>query len=95
MRTVFQRSRLRADEPLVTIATFETSIEASLARGALEAIGIRALGTGETPGAFFTRTGGLATNELQVFQSDGPRARVALRRLTMRLVEPLDASEEM
>ena len=31
------------DEPLVTIATFETELEASFARGALEAIGISAL----------------------------------------------------
>jgi len=28
-------------EPIVTLATFETEFEASLARGALEAIGIR------------------------------------------------------
>ena len=34
---------MHRDEPLVTIATFPTSFEASLARGALEAAGIPAL----------------------------------------------------
>ena len=94
MPGVFQKTGLRADEPLVTIATFETSVEASLARGALEAIGIRALVIGETLGVFSTRRGGLATTELQVFQSDGARALVELRRLTMRLVEPPEAADE-
>jgi hypothetical protein len=33
---------MHRDEPLVTIASFPTSFEASLARGALEAVGIPA-----------------------------------------------------
>ena len=36
------------DEALVTIATFESELEASFARGALEAIGIPALVPGES-----------------------------------------------
>ena len=88
MRGVFRKRGFRADEPLVTIATFETSFEASLARGALESIGIRAMVTTEATGLFSTHRPGLATSELQVFQSDGARASVELRRLTMRIVEP-------
>ena len=40
------------DEPIVTLATFETEFEASLARGALEAIGIRAMVPGEQYGTY-------------------------------------------
>src|SRR5215212_3271382 len=40
------------EEPLVTLATFDTEFEASLARGALEAIGIRALVPGEHSGNY-------------------------------------------
>jgi hypothetical protein len=76
------------DEPLVTVASFETSFEASLARGALEAIGIPAMVPGEALGSFSTHRGGISTTELQVFVSDSDRARVELRRLQMRIVEP-------
>lgn len=74
------------DEPLVTIATFDTAVEASLARGALEAAGIRALVPGEALGAFSTQRGGISSVQLQVFASDCDRARVELRRLQMRIV---------
>ena len=66
------------DEPLVTIATFETELEASFARGALEAIGISALVPGEWSGS----------STLQVFESDRDRALVELRRLKIRIVPP-------
>jgi hypothetical protein len=78
------------DEPLVTIATFMTVMEASLARGALEAIGIRALVPSELPGSFSRVRGAPLAAELQVFESDRPRAIVELRRLQIRLVEPDD-----
>lgn len=75
-------------EPIVTVATFATSVEASLARGALEAIGIRAFVPGEAHGSLSTMyRGGLATTELKVFESDRDRAAVELRRLQIRLVE--------
>jgi hypothetical protein len=64
------------NEALITIATFETELEASFARGALEAIGIRALVPGESSG------------ELKVFESDRDRALVELRRLRIRIVPP-------
>ena len=56
-------------EALITIATFETEVEASLARGALEAIGIRALVPGESSGSFHGMYGGGSTSpaKLQVF----------------------------
>lgn len=79
---------MRRDEALVTIATFETSFEASLARGALEAIGIPALVAGEALGSFSTHRGGISTNDLQVFESDRERALVALRRMQMRIARP-------
>ena len=62
------------DEPLVTIAMFETELEASFARGALDASGISALVPHRA--------------ELQVFESDRDRALVELRRLKIRIVPP-------
>ena len=79
---------MQHDEPLVTIAEFATSFEASLARGALEAIGIRALVPGEELGSFSTHRGGIAGTELQVFASDAARANEELRRMQIRLVTP-------
>ena len=73
----------RTDEPLITIATFEDGIEARLARGALEAIGIRAL----VPENGHSRLGlALVPASLQVFQSDSVRALTELRRMQIRLV---------
>ena len=66
------------DEPLVTIATFETELEASFARGALEVRGISALVPGESSRSL----------TLQVFESDRDRAIVELRRLRIRIVPP-------
>ena len=73
------------DEPLVTIARFETSFEASLARGALEAFGIPALVPGEELGSFSRGQGGIDSTELQVFASDAARAVEELRRMQIRL----------
>jgi hypothetical protein len=76
-------------EALVTIATFDTELEASFARGALEAIGIRALVPGEWSGSFTGMYRGLPHQaELQVFESDRDRALVELRRLQIRIVPP-------
>ena len=78
---------MREDEALVTIATFETEFEASLARGALEAIGIAALVPAETRGTFRGLYGGVpgaGPAELKVFESDRDRAIVELRRLEIR-----------
>jgi hypothetical protein len=76
---------MRNDEPLVTVAVFNTLFDAAVARGALEATGIRALVPEETlvrPHAFFT------TARVQVFESDSARAQVELRRMQIRLVQP-------
>jgi hypothetical protein len=79
----------RDDDALVTIATFETDLEASFARGALDAIGIRALVPGESSGSFSgLYGGGLHRAELKVFESDRDRALVELRRLRIRIVPP-------
>jgi hypothetical protein len=79
----------RDDEALVTIATFDTEIEASFARGALEAIGIPALVRGEWGGSFTGMYRGMKANgELQVFESDRDRALIELRRMQMRIVPP-------
>jgi hypothetical protein len=80
---------MRPNEPLVTIAVFPTAFEASIAKGALEAIGIPALVPDETLG-FLSRNRSMfpPTSELQVFESDRDRAIVELRRMQMRLVEP-------
>ncbi len=73
----------RNDEPLITIATFETSTEAGLARGALEAIGIRAL----VPEDAYWMGVSVTPASLQVFQSDSTRALIALRRMQIRIVK--------
>ena len=77
------------DEALITIAIFETELEASFARGALEAIGISALVPGEWSGSFTGMYRGRPHQaELQVFESDRDRALVELRRLRIRIVPP-------
>lgn len=74
------------DEPIVTVATFETEFEASLARGALEAIGIRAMVPSEWSGGFAGLYSGSArATKLQVFASDRDRALVELRRMQIRI----------
>ena len=78
-----------SDDALVTIATFETEFEASFARGALEASGIRALVPGEWSGSLTGPYRGRPHQaELQVFESDRDRAIVELRRLQIRIVPP-------
>jgi hypothetical protein len=79
----------RTDEALITIATFETELEASFARGALEAIGISALVPGEWSGSFTGMYRGLRHQaELKVFEADRDRAVAELRRLQIRIVPP-------
>lgn len=78
---------MRENELLVTIATFETVWEAAIARGVLEAAGIRALVPEETL-LRSTRNTILPTGSLQVLQSDKDRALVELRRSQIRLVQP-------
>ena len=79
----------RHDDALITIATFDTELEASFARGALEAIGIQALVPGEWGGSFSGMYGGMPHQAaLQVFESDRDRAIVELRRLQIKIVPP-------
>jgi len=85
---------MRHDDALVTIAVFGTSFEASLARGALEDIGIRASVPEELFGPF-SNVGGSGRTAVQVFESDRDRAVVELRRMQMQLVEPRPASTEL
>ncbi len=75
------------DEPLVTIASFASSFEASLAKGALEACGILAVVPDEGLGTFSRNRGGIACGILQVFQSDRDRAIAELRRLNLKVVD--------
>jgi len=82
------------DDPIVTLATFDTEFEASLARGALEAIGIRAMVPGEDSGSYIRRSRVLHGVELKVFQSDWERAAVELRRIQIRVVESDDDTLE-
>jgi hypothetical protein len=83
------------NEPIVTVATFETEFEASLARGALEAIGIHAMVPGEVFDTYARRARGFGGIELKVFESDRDRAAVELRRMQMRLVanDPNDPND--
>lgn len=81
---------MHENDALITIATFETQFEASLARGALAAIGISALVPGEAGGSFTGLYGGigLGRTELKVFEPDRDRALVELRRMRIHAVEP-------
>jgi len=79
-------------DALVTIAVFGTTFEASLARGALESIGIRASVPEELFGPF-SSVGGSGRTAVQVFESDRDRAVVELRRMQMQIVEPRPAPE--
>jgi hypothetical protein len=79
----------RGDEALITIAMFDTELEASFARGALEAIGIQALVPGEWGGSLSGMYRGTPhQTALQVFESDRDRAIGELRRLQIRIVPP-------
>lgn len=84
---------MHIDDKLVTIARFTTSFDASIARGALESIGIRAYVPGETLGSFSTHRGGLLGTELQVFESDRERALVELNRMQIREVPPPESDD--
>ena len=70
----------REDEALVSIASFSSDFEASLAKGALEAAGIAAFVPSETLGSFSRSRGGIPVGVLQVFESDRERAVAELRR---------------
>jgi hypothetical protein len=72
------------EDDLVTVATFPTSLEASFARGALEAAGISALVPGEALGSFSRNQGGAPLAELQVRSADRDRAIEELTRLGHR-----------
>ena len=75
------------DEALVTIASFPTHVEASLAKGALEAAGIPAFVPSEALGTFSRNRGGIPIGVLQVFESDRDRAVAELRRLELKIVD--------
>ena len=82
------------DDPIVTIATFETEFEASLARGALEAIGIPAMVPGEWTGSIAgLYRGGTRATRLQVFAADRDRALLELRRMQIRLASRGDEDD--
>ena len=83
-------SHLRPDEPLVTVASFATDLEASLAKGALEAAGIAAFVPGETLGTFSRNRGGIPVGVLQVRESDRQRAVDELRRIELKGARPTD-----
>ena len=76
---------MRDDDVLVTIAVFDNSFDAAVARGALEGLGIRALVPEE---ALFRRGVVVTPGTLQVLERDEARARVELHRLQIRVVEP-------
>jgi hypothetical protein len=78
----------RDDEALVTIATFSSTFEASLARGALERIGIAAFVPDETSGTFSSYSRQPGGSALKVFESDRDSAIAELRRSQMDLARP-------
>ena len=87
---------MRANQSLVTIATFASSFEASLAKGALAVIGIKAFVPDEERGTFSLNRGGGSpigvggpegNSVLQVFESDRDRALAELRRIEVRAAE--------
>jgi hypothetical protein len=80
---------MREGERLVVVATFQTEFEASVARGALESIGIPAVVPTERLGSFTSMYGGgmaAGPAHLKVFESDRVRAIAELRRMQMHVV---------
>ena len=77
-------------EALVTIASFSTDLEASLAKGALEAAGIAAFVPREMLGTFSRIRGGIPLGVLQVAECDRDRAVAELRRMELRIVKLTD-----
>jgi hypothetical protein len=69
------------DDELVTVATFTSSMDASIAKGALEAAGIPAFVPGENVGTFARNVSVLpgAASELKVRAGDAERALAALK----------------
>lgn len=67
------------DEPLTTVATFQTPVEAELARNRLEEKGIAAVVVdAETVGMLFHMGGALGGVKVQVAESDAAHARAVL-----------------
>jgi hypothetical protein len=67
------------DEPVTTVATFSTPVEAELARNRLEEKGIAAsVADAETAGMLFALGGALGGVKVQVAESDAARARAVL-----------------
>jgi len=79
------------DDALVTVATFNSVWEASMARGVLEAAGIRAL----VPEEALVRSKNMMfpTGSLRVLESDKDRAIAELRRRQIQLVQPPERDE--
>ena len=77
---------MRDDEALITIAVFDRTWEACLARGALDRAGIRAVVPEE--GLMRSRGGIFPHGSLQVVSADRDRAVAELRRLKMRVMWP-------
>jgi hypothetical protein len=84
-----QLGSLPPDEALVTIASFRTDFEASLAKGALEAIGVSAFVPRETLGTFSRNRGGIPLGVLQVFESNRDRAMAELHRMNLQIARPI------
>ena len=79
---------MHRDERLITIAQLQTAFEASVLKGALEAIGIPAFVPGEALGSFSRNRGNIPQAVVQVFESDASRAVAEVRRMEMKLVDP-------
>ena len=77
------------DEKLVSIAEFENSFDAELAKVTLDNAGIRSTVLGEDLGVVQPYSGTLFNVELQVFEKDAERAKEILAKQ-----EPLDDSSE-
>jgi hypothetical protein len=70
-------------ELLVTVATFATGLDASVARGALEAEGIRAYDAADA-GPVASMAGAMPVSEVRVRNSDRRRAIEVLERAASR-----------
>jgi hypothetical protein len=71
---------------VVTIAVFQSDFDASVAKGALEAVGIPAFVPGAALGMLSRNRGGVPEGTLQVFASDKDAAVAELRRHDFHIV---------
>ena len=81
-------------DKLVTVAEYESTIEAELAKDALEDKGIRAVVVGENLDSVMTQIEYTVTIEVKVMESDAEKARSIIENVESKSDESQSSEEE-